>query len=125
MEQNLPRVDEPPVILLRLEGSLVLHEDTDLELLFEELLGKNCKNFILDFNKIEFINSAGIGLIIKLASMVEKRLGNIQLCNPQNNVRNVFNMLGIENRFRIHDNLGDALLGVGRLMRLEIITVRY
>ncbi|MFA6448545.1 MAG: STAS domain-containing protein [bacterium] len=125
MEQNLPRVDEPPVILVRLEGSLLRHEDTDLELLFDELLGKNCKHFILDFNRIEFVDSAGIGLIIKLASMIEKKLGTLQLCNPQTNVRNVFNMLGIENRFKIHDNLGDALQLIGRLMRLEIITVRY
>jgi anti-anti-sigma factor len=125
MEQNLPRIDEPPVILIRLEGSMQRHEDTDLELLIEELLGKNCKHFILDFNRIEFIDSAGIGLIIKLASLIEKKFGTLQLCNPQNNVRNVFNMLGIENRFKIHGNLGDALLAVGRLMRLEIITVRY
>ncbi len=125
MEQNLPRVDEPPVILIRLEGSLLRHEDTDLELLVGELLDKNCKKFILDFNRMEFIDSAGIGLIIKLAAIIEKRFGNLQLCNPQNNVRNVFNMLGIESRFKIYDNLGDALLSIGRLMRLEIITVRY
>ncbi len=125
MEQNLPRVDEPPVILIRLEGSLLRHEDTDLELLVGELLDKNCKKFIFDFNRMEFIDSAGIGLIIKLAAIIEKRFGNLQLCNPQNNVRNVFNMLGIESRFKIYDNLGDALLSIGRLMRLEIITVRY
>ncbi len=125
MDQNLPRIDEPHVILLRLEGSLLRHEDKDIELLIEELLDKNCRKFIIDFRKVDFIDSAGIGLIIKIASMIEKRFGTLQLCNPQNNVRNVFNMLGIESRFKIFDDLGNALLTNGRLMRLEIITVRY
>ena len=125
MDQKLPRIDEPPVVLIRLEGRLVRHEDAELELLIGELLDKKCRKFVLDFNRVEFVDSAGIGLVIKLASLVEKRAGVLLLCNPQKNVRNVFNMLGIENRFKIYDNLGDALIEVGRIMRLEIITVSY
>ncbi|HOX27801.1 MAG TPA: STAS domain-containing protein [bacterium] len=125
MDQNLPRIDEPPVILIRLEGSVTRHEDTDLELLIGELLGKHCKKFIIDFNKTEFIDSAGIGLIIKLASMIEKKIGTLVLCHPQSNVRTVFGMLGIDNRFKIYDDLSEALSGYGRVMRLEIISVRY
>ncbi|HOO56871.1 MAG TPA: STAS domain-containing protein [bacterium] len=125
MDQNLPRIDEPPVIVIRLEGELVNHEDTELELLISELISKKCRNFIIDFNKVQFIDSAGIGLIIKLASIIENKFGTLMLCNPQKNVRNVFNMLGIEERFKIYNNLTEALLVIGRLMRLEIISVMY
>jgi anti-anti-sigma factor len=125
MDQNLPRIDEPQVILFRLEGRIIRHEDLELESLIAELLDKNCRKFVLDFNHVDFVDSAGIGLIIKMASIVEKRFGALLLCNPQKNVRNVFNMLGIDSRFKIYDNLADALMSVGRLIRLEMITVRY
>lgn len=125
MEQNLPRIEEPHVILFRLEGKIIRHEDSELENLIDELLDKNCRKFVLDFNRVDFVDSAGIGLIIKMASIIEKRFGALLLCNPQKNVRNVFNMLGIDSRFKIYDNLTDALMGIGRLVRLEMITVRY
>jgi anti-anti-sigma factor len=125
MEQIFPRIEEPLVILFRLEGKVTRHEDSELELRVEEMLDKACRNFILDFNRVDFIDSAGIGLIIKLASMIEKRFGSLLLCNPQKNVRSVFNMLGIEGRFKIHDNLADALSSVSRLVRLEIISLKY
>ena len=39
MNQNVPRIDEPPVILIRLEGNLIQHEDSEIELLTQELMG--------------------------------------------------------------------------------------
>jgi len=125
MEQIRPHLEEPAVALLRLEGSLVRHEDLELEELVQELLAKDCRRFILDFTLVEFIDSAGIGLIIKLASMADKKKGSFLLCNPKKNVKNVFSMLGLESRFKIYYDLADALLSLGRLVRLEIISVKF
>ena len=101
------------------------HEDPELEALVVELLEKDCRRFILDFTLVEFIDSAGIGLIIKLASMADRQKGSLLLCNPQKNVQNVFSMLGIEQRFKIYGRLADALLAFGRLFRIEIISVHF
>jgi anti-anti-sigma factor len=125
MDRNLPRVDEPPVILVRFGGNLARHEDPGFEIIIQEILDKMCLNFIFDFNRVKYLDSAGIGLVIKLASMIEKRGGSLLLCNPQKNVRSVFSMLGIDNRFRIFDDLGGALENFGRLLRLEIININY
>jgi len=125
MQDIRPHLEEPKVVLIRLEGNLVRHEDPELEELVQELLEKDIRRFILDFTLVEFIDSAGIGLIIKLASMTDRLKGSLLLCNPQKNVQNVFSMLGIEQRFKIHSRLAEALLNFGRLFRLEIISVRF
>lgn len=122
---NKPHLEEPLVVLLLLKGNLIRHEDLALESLYEELLERECLRFIMDFTKVEFIDSAGIGLIIKLAAMTEKCKGQLILCNPQKNVKNVFAMLGIESRFKIYTHLEDALMGFGRNIRLELISVSF
>ncbi len=112
-------------VLLRLEGSLVRHEDQELELLIRELIDRHCRRFVLDFNLVDFIDSAGIGLIMKFAALIEKAGGALLLCNPQDNVQNVFSMLGIESRFKIFDDLAKALIACGRQLNLEIISVKF
>lgn len=123
MSQNFPHPGQPAAILLLLEGKITTHEDRRLEMLVAELLEKENKRFIFDFNRVDFIDSAGIGLIMKLAAGIRNASGEVVLCNPRTNVKNVFVMLGIETRFQIFDRLGDALLHFGNLLRLELIRV--
>lgn len=125
MENRQTNPEAREAALLRLEGRLVRHEDQELELLIRELLDRSCRRFILDFNLVEFIDSSGIGLIMKLASLIEKTGGALLLCNPQDNVRKVFSMLGLESRFKIYNDLGETLLVCGRLLNLEIISVKF
>ncbi len=125
IEQNYPQPDKPHVVVIRLHGNLVRHEDPQVELVIDELIDKGHRQFVLDFDGVSFIDSAGIGLIIKLASSIEKHAGVLRLCNPQQNVHNVFKMLGIENRFQITPRLGQALESIGHLLSVEFITFAF
>ena len=125
MEQNFPQPDKPHVVVLSLHGNLVRHEDQQVEIMVDELLDKGHRHFIMDFDDVNFIDSAGIGLIIKLASAIEKHQGVLHLCNPQQNVQNVFNMLGIETRFQIYTRLNRALRSVGHVLSVEFIDFAF
>ncbi|MEW5946830.1 MAG: STAS domain-containing protein [bacterium] len=125
MNNELPRPREPHVIILRLAGRMMRLDDTNLESLLGDLLEKSHSHFILDFDRVEFIDSAGIGLIMKIAAEVQKASGELVMCNPRSNVKNVFVMLGIESRFRIYDRLGDAIQHFGNLARVELINVKF
>lgn len=125
MERTLPTPEKPHVVVLCMQGQLTRHEDSRFEVLLEEILDKGQKNFIIDFRSVDFIDSAGIGLVIKIASMVEKRFGVLRLCNPKTNVKNVFQMLGIEDRFHIFPTLAEALQAVGHLLSVEFINFKF
>ena len=125
MDQEFPQPDQPHVVVLCLEGDLVRHEETGFEILIDELLDKKQRQFILEFSQVDFIDSAGIGLIIKTASMIEKRRGALFLCNPKANVKNVFLTLGIADRFRIFYSLGEALRTVGQLISVEFVPYKF
>ncbi|MFH1539557.1 MAG: STAS domain-containing protein, partial [bacterium] len=66
---------------------------------------------------------AGIGLVMKLAVRIKNASGEVVLCNPRANVRNVFVMLGIDTRFQIFDHLGDAMSHFGNLLNVDVINV--
>lgn len=123
MSQNFPRPEQPLVILLLLEGKITTHEDRRFETLVSELVDKGSARFVFDFNMVDFIDSAGIGLIMKIAARIKNAAGEVVLCNPRTNVKNVFIMLGIDTRFQIFDRLGEALEHFGNLLDLEIIKV--
>jgi len=126
MENNdFPQPDKPHVVVICFHGNLMRHEDSQVETIVDELLDKGHQFFVMDFDGVSFIDSAGIGLIIKLASAIEKHKGTLHLCNPQQNVHNVFSMLGIESRFQIFPRLGRALQSIGHLLSVEFINFRF
>ena len=125
MERSFPTPDRPHVIVLTLKGDIVRHEDSRFEILIDEILDKGQRVFIMDFRDVEFMDSAGIGLIIKIASQVEKRHGVLRLCNPKGNVKNVFAMLGIEERFKLYPTLADALRAYGDHLSLEFVAFKF
>ena len=124
-EQIFTQLEKPHVVVLCLHGNLMRHEDTQVEAIVDEVLDKGHRYFVMDFDGVGFIDSAGIGLIIKLASAIEKHQGTLRLCNPQSNVHNVFNMLGIESRFHIYPRLGRALQSIGHLLSVEFINFKF
>jgi anti-anti-sigma factor len=125
MEQNLPHPEVTHVVVFRIEGNLSRYEDDRIELLVRELLDKKVRQYVLDFDRVQFIDSAGIGLIIKLAAIIEKHLGSLMMCNPKANVKNVFTMLGIEERFKMYERLGDVLESLGNPLLVETIRLKY
>jgi stage II sporulation protein AA (anti-sigma F factor antagonist) len=125
MQQNVPIPEVTRVAVLRIEGNVVRHEEPRIEQLVAEFLENGVRAFVFDFDRVTFIDSAGIGLIIKLAAVIERHIGKLYLCNPKSNVRNVFSMLGIEERFRIFDHLGDALEIIGNPLLIDTVSVHY
>ena len=69
MQQNVPIPEVPRVAVMRIEGNVVRHEEPRIEQLVAEFLENGVRAFVFDFDRVTFIDSAGIGLIIKLAAI--------------------------------------------------------
>jgi stage II sporulation protein AA (anti-sigma F factor antagonist) len=53
------------------------------------------RKVILDFNKVSFMDSAGIGMIIGRYKMIKMLGGELEIENATRNVRKVLEMSGI------------------------------
>lgn len=69
------------------------------------------KKVILDFKKVSFMDSAGIGLIIGRYKTTNCYGGNLELLNVNNKIRRVFEMAGVLKIVPIIDDLNSEQTG--------------
>lgn len=84
----------------------------ELEELCETLADKmrydNARNFILDLNKVEFLSSACLGVLVTFLQEVEHNRGRIVLVNCKPEVAFVFKVTRLDTVFAIYDDVDDA-----------------
>ncbi len=65
------------------------------------------KKTILDFTKVNFMDSAGIGLIIGRYKLMSILSGSLEIHNPSDEVKRILQMSGIEKIIPIIENKED------------------
>ena len=69
------------VTIIDLEGDLVFGETIVLREEIRRLLGENKKKIILDFEKVGFVDSSGVGELISSLTAVSRENGDLKLEN--------------------------------------------
>ncbi len=96
------------VILLELAGFLDAHTFEQLEAKIEELFENDAYQLVVNLNELEYISSAGAGVFIGAIGTAQDNGGNIVLVSPSENVREVFDLLGLTQIFPIVDSAEEA-----------------
>lgn len=97
------------VSILSPQGELDLNSSRTLEKIIGEELGKGCKDIVIDFNDVPFVDTAGIGaLITSLISLKDKK-GDLKLSSLEPQVRRTLQMAGLTKIFEIYKNKEEAL----------------
>ena len=80
-----------------------------LKKLFSELIGKGKYNIVVNFNLLNYISSAGLGVFMAYIDEVRSNHGDIKLANMQQKVYNVFDLLGFPFLYEIYKDQDEAL----------------
>ncbi len=59
------------------------------------LTDRSIKRLILDLEKLSFMDSSGIGVVLGRYNLLAKRKGTVAVRNPSNRVDRIFRMSGI------------------------------
>jgi anti-sigma B factor antagonist len=93
-------------VVIKVAGALTVQTIPDFRLKIEEMIEKGFSYYIIDFAKVKFINSTGIGCLISLADSLGRE--KFILSQVQPNVKIVFEMLGLKGHFKMYDRLEEA-----------------
>lgn len=107
---NLP--DGTPVNVAEVKGAI---DGTTVSEFEEEMLGfldKGTPNLILEFSGVSYINSTGMGLLVKCADKFQEAGGDIKLVGVSPKISALFDMLGLLSLFKIFDNRDEALRAI-------------
>lgn len=101
--------DEAEVSIVNLEGRLDLMTGANLKEEIRQVCDKGAKRIHLNLQKIEFINSSGLGALVSVMKQVRLKKGRLTLSNLAPYVREIFDITQLSNVFEIHETEKEAL----------------
>jgi len=78
-----------------------------------ELIGAGETAFVVDFESLDYISSAGLRGILSTAKVLKAKGGQVRFANVKGTVREVFEMSGFGSIFQMHDSVALALAEIG------------
>ena len=98
------------ITLIELSGELDAHTAPDFEHFLEERVHDEKKSkLILDFSGLEYISSAGLGVLMGLIEEVRAQNGDMKLIRVPEKIFHVLDLLGFPIVFQILPQLKDAV----------------
>jgi anti-sigma B factor antagonist len=97
------------VDILSLVGRLDAYTTADIEKKFCSATEKAQVCLVVGMEKLEYINSSGLRVLLAALKRARKQQGDIRLAGLQPYVKEVFNMAGFSQLFRAFEKEDDAI----------------
>jgi len=105
-----------PIQVVRVDGYLDSSTFPQLQERLSGLIGQRNYRFIVDLRHLNYISSAGLGVLMGMLQEVREHNGDLKIANMSDKIRNLFDMLGFSRLVRIHGTIEEALEAFGREM---------
>ena len=97
-------------LIVLLKGELDHHSAEEVRSKLDDFIEKEKLNFmIMDFSKVSFMDSSGIGVVIGRYKKLIQRQGTLSVINVNGNVKRVFELSGLFKIINVYDSLEQAL----------------
>jgi anti-anti-sigma factor len=98
------------IVVIDLEGKIVLGEgDVEIKQAVDGLLQKGNKSIILNLAKVPYLDSAGLGEIMRCFTALRRDGGNFKLMSPNQRIIDLLSITKLLNVFDIYDNESSAI----------------
>lgn len=88
-------------VYFELEGLLDAHNFETLEQFFEKHFEEGLFNFVVDISRLSYVSSAGAGVFIGAVGTCQDNDGNVVLVQPTQEVKEIFELLGVYQIFPV------------------------
>ena len=77
------------------------------------LLKEGNKKLLLNLREVEYIDSAGLGELVKTHTTLERQGGQLKIVNLSQKVQHLFKLTGLHKVFEVHENEANAIQSFG------------
>jgi anti-sigma B factor antagonist len=85
-------------------GYLNAHTARHFEEVLQKLIDENRLSIVINCRQLDYIASAGLGVIMGFIDMVRENSGDIRLCAMNSTVQSIFEVLGFTELYSIFEN---------------------
>ncbi len=96
------------VVVISMGGRLDAYAATDAERKLDSLITANKVNLVVELGKLEYVSSSGLRVLLAALKRVRKQQGDIRLAALQPYVREVFDIAGFSQLFKMFGTEADA-----------------
>ena len=96
-------------VIIRLTGRLDAITSPQFERDIEKCITSPQDNLVLDLAELDYISSAGLRIILKIAKAFNGVQWSLSLCQPQDHVREIFEMSGFEHFITLRDSVSECI----------------
>lgn len=87
-----------------LTGDVDFSSSHEIKLAIKKQIKTGHTHIILDFSNVEYVESAGLEMIEKAQDFLNGKNGNIYILCPENDIKKVFEISGIDEYMKIFNN---------------------
>jgi anti-sigma B factor antagonist len=103
------------IVILDVDGKILMGEgDLEIKKTVDDLLRKGKKNILLNLARVPYLDSAGLGEIIRCFTTLRKNGGSFKLLSPNQRIIDLLGITKLLNVFDWYDNEDSALKSFSR-----------
>lgn len=96
-------------LVIRIQGNLDVHNSHKIEPELMTLVKSATSAIVYDLEEVPFISSAGLRVLVTSLRMSQEHGHEISICSLKPAVAKVFDIIGMQQLFKIHSDLKSAL----------------
>ncbi len=97
-------------MVLQLSGDIMGGKDYDtFTNEVKKLIEEGHVDLVLDLNKVRYINSTGLGILVSGLTTLKKNMGQMKICNLSDRIDRLFSVTSLTTVFATYESLEEAL----------------
>lgn len=112
MDLKIESSEESGVGIITLEGEVDVYTAPKLKSRLIDMVDEGKYNIIVDLQKVEFMDSSGLGVLVGGLKRVKSHQGSITLVCTQENILKIFRITGLVKVFPIYPTVTEAVESV-------------
>lgn len=108
MELDIKTDVQDDVCAMALEGEIDVYTAPRLKEELVSVVESGCPNVIVDMEKVGFIDSSGLGVLVSALRRARERDGVVRIVCTRENILKIFRITGLDKVFPIFDSLAEA-----------------
>jgi anti-sigma B factor antagonist len=108
MDLNVKRVGNVDIVYL--VGRLDVHLSSEIEKELDKIIrNESDTHLLMNLEKVEYMSSSGLRIFVSTMRTLKEQKRRLALCNMNNAVKKIFEVVELMDMFEIYDSEEDAL----------------
>jgi anti-sigma B factor antagonist len=95
--------------IIDIQGEMNAFAENQLMDAFNQVVGAGARNILLNFSKLDYMNSSGIGLLVTMLIRARRQNVRVLACGLTEHYRQIFELTRLNEAIAVYDNEEVAL----------------